>query len=45
MAMLDMINGIDTWFNEDGPLDIEQVAESYADLLPKQLLGAGAIER
>ncbi len=44
MAMLDMINGIDTWFNEDGPLAIGQLAESYADLITKHLLGAGAGE-
>jgi hypothetical protein len=35
-----MINGIDTWFREDGSLTIEELAEHYAGLITFGLLGA-----
>jgi len=40
LALLDMINGIDTWFRIDGPLTIEELAEDYAGLITFGLLGA-----
>ncbi len=40
LALLSMINGINTWYRENGPLEIEQVAEIYADLAIGRLLRA-----
>jgi hypothetical protein len=40
LALLSMINGVNVWYREDGALGIEQVAEIYANLALRQLLGA-----
>lgn len=40
LALLSMINGVNAWYRESGPLGIEQVAEIYADLAVGQLLRA-----
>ncbi len=39
LAVLDMINGIDTWFRESSPFNIEELATSYAELITYNLLG------
>lgn len=41
IALLDMINGINRWLQENGRLSIEELAEEYAGL-SLQLLGSGA---
>jgi len=38
IALLDMINGVNGWYRPDGPLSIEQIAASYADLAVGHLL-------
>ena len=40
LALLDMINGINTWFRLDGPLSIEEIADMYSDMVLFGLLGA-----
>jgi AcrR family transcriptional regulator len=40
IALLDMINGINAWFNEGGRFSIEELADSYAQIAVRQLLGA-----
>jgi AcrR family transcriptional regulator len=40
MAILNMINGVNEWFRDGGPLTIEQVAQSYADIAVHRVLGA-----
>lgn len=37
LALLDMINGLNEWFNPSGRLAIEQIADRYAELAVRQL--------
>ncbi|MFC4948246.1 TetR/AcrR family transcriptional regulator [Pseudonocardia sp. GCM10023141] len=37
LALLDMINGLNEWFNPQGRLTIEDIAGSYAELAVRQL--------
>lgn len=41
LAVLDMINGVNGWFNEQGRYSIEQLADSHARMIVRRLLGAG----
>lgn len=52
MAVLNMINGVNEWFDEKGRLTIGQVAQAYAEIAVYRVLGArpprarkGAAER
>jgi AcrR family transcriptional regulator len=38
LAILGMVNGINDWFRDSGPLTIGEVAESYCDLVTNRLL-------
>ena len=37
MAILSALNGIATWYREDGPLSADEIADSYADLFLKAI--------
>jgi len=37
LALLDMINGLNEWFNPEGRLSIEEIADRYAELAVRQL--------
>jgi AcrR family transcriptional regulator len=37
LALLDMINGLNEWFNPAGRLTIEQIADRYSELAVRQL--------
>ena len=37
-ALCDALNGLSTWFHEDGPLPLEAVAEGYVGLLVDGML-------
>jgi AcrR family transcriptional regulator len=39
LAVLSMINGVNAWYREDGPLRIEEVAQMHADMAVAGLLG------
>lgn len=41
IALLDMINGINSWYRPEGTLSIAQIAAAYADMAVNRLLGAG----
>jgi AcrR family transcriptional regulator len=38
VALLDMINGINSWYRPDGRLSIDQLADTYAELVVNHLL-------
>jgi AcrR family transcriptional regulator len=40
MAVLNMINGVNEWFRDDGDLTIDEVAAAYADYAVQGILGA-----
>jgi AcrR family transcriptional regulator len=40
LALLGMINSINSWFRKEGPLSIEQVAQAYVEMAVGGLLGA-----
>lgn len=40
VALLDMVNGINDWFDPAGELSIEELADHYAELTVDRLLGA-----
>lgn len=39
-ALTDMLNGISSWFHDDGEMTIGEVAEDYVDLAVHRLLGS-----
>lgn len=39
-SILDMLNGFTGWYRESGPLDIDEIAEGYVDLVVRRLLGS-----
>lgn len=39
-SILDMLNGFSGWFREAGPLDVDEIAEGYVDLVVRRLLGS-----
>lgn len=41
VAVLGLIQSVNDWFHEGGPLSIEQVADAYAAMAVDRLLGAG----
>ncbi|SNT00748.1 TetR/AcrR family transcriptional regulator [Rhodococcoides kyotonense] len=38
-ALADMLNGISSWFHDDGAMSIDDVADEYVDLAVHRLLG------
>jgi AcrR family transcriptional regulator len=45
LALLGLVNSINAWFHEDGPLSIEEVAEAYVAMGIGRLLGANRVAR
>ncbi len=40
LAMCDILNGLSSWFHPDGELSLDEVAETYSDLIVNRMLGA-----
>jgi hypothetical protein len=40
VALCDVLNGLSSWFRENGELSLDEVAETYVDLIVHRMLGA-----